>query len=177
QPGEVRVCTSCHGINSLDQAGNTPPENTPLALAELLSWWKGGGADLLGSVDIKAITRMGNAKTRKGLRSQGRFRIRLLGGNGISSNSPLVVRFTLDGRHCGESVGPLTLGSGLKRVLKRKAPRIRGKHPLTITVTSSGFQVGILHTILRGPGKGKDNLPLKRVEKICRALSKLSYDK
>ncbi len=40
QPGEVRVCTSCHGINDKDQAGQTAPTNQPQALLELLQYWK-----------------------------------------------------------------------------------------------------------------------------------------
>ena len=39
QPGEIRVCGSCHGVNRLDQAGDGPPENAPLALLELLQGW------------------------------------------------------------------------------------------------------------------------------------------
>jgi Hydrazine synthase alpha subunit middle domain len=41
QPGEVRVCASCHGLNSKDQAGQSEPTNKPAALAELLRFWKG----------------------------------------------------------------------------------------------------------------------------------------
>jgi mono/diheme cytochrome c family protein len=40
QPGEVRVCASCHGVNKKDQAGNPPPENPPEALRSLLRHWK-----------------------------------------------------------------------------------------------------------------------------------------
>lgn len=40
QPGEIRVCTSCHGLNSRDQAGQTTPANEPQALHELLQYWK-----------------------------------------------------------------------------------------------------------------------------------------
>jgi len=40
QPGEIRVCKSCHGLNNLDQAGNTDPENSPQALLTLLQGWK-----------------------------------------------------------------------------------------------------------------------------------------
>jgi hypothetical protein len=40
QPGEVRVCTSCHGLNDKDQAGNGEPQNEPKALLELLQKWK-----------------------------------------------------------------------------------------------------------------------------------------
>ena len=36
QPGEVRTCTTCHGLSSADQLGQPEPENPPQALAELL---------------------------------------------------------------------------------------------------------------------------------------------
>ncbi|WP_438482191.1 hypothetical protein [Oleiharenicola lentus] len=40
QSGEVRSCTSCHGVNTRDQANKTVPTNTPQALVELLATWK-----------------------------------------------------------------------------------------------------------------------------------------
>ena len=40
QPGEVRVCASCHGLNSKDQAGLGTPLNKPEALRELVRYWK-----------------------------------------------------------------------------------------------------------------------------------------
>lgn len=40
QPGEIRVCASCHGLSSLDQAGQTEPTNQPEALRQLLQFWK-----------------------------------------------------------------------------------------------------------------------------------------
>jgi hypothetical protein len=39
-PGEIRSCTSCHGINLSDQAQHPTPTNTPLALIKLLDYWK-----------------------------------------------------------------------------------------------------------------------------------------
>lgn len=39
QPGEVRVCTSCHGLSDKDQAGQLEPTNPPEALQTLLEWW------------------------------------------------------------------------------------------------------------------------------------------
>ena len=43
QPGEIRTCTSCHGINTKDQALNTTPQNKPEALRQLLQFFKAGG--------------------------------------------------------------------------------------------------------------------------------------
>ena len=41
-PGEVRTCAVCHGVNTVDQAGNLgAPQNKPLALRTLLQFWKG----------------------------------------------------------------------------------------------------------------------------------------
>ncbi|MBI3356854.1 MAG: hypothetical protein HY038_08805 [Nitrospirae bacterium] len=40
KPGEVRVCTSCHGNNDKDQAGQAAPTNQPQVLLELLQYWK-----------------------------------------------------------------------------------------------------------------------------------------
>jgi Hydrazine synthase alpha subunit middle domain len=40
QPGEVRVCTSCHGLSDKDQAGKFAPQNEPIALEGLLNLWK-----------------------------------------------------------------------------------------------------------------------------------------
>jgi hydrazine synthase alpha subunit-like protein len=40
QPGEVRVCASCHGVNTHDQLGQPPPQHSPEALRALLKIWK-----------------------------------------------------------------------------------------------------------------------------------------
>lgn len=40
QPGEIRTCASCHGLNSLNQAGKATPLNKPEALRDLLRHWK-----------------------------------------------------------------------------------------------------------------------------------------
>lgn len=43
QRGEIRVCASCHGINSADQIGKVAPINKPDALRELLAYLKQQG--------------------------------------------------------------------------------------------------------------------------------------
>lgn len=40
QSGEIRSCTSCHGVNRRDQANALAPTNPPEALLELLATWK-----------------------------------------------------------------------------------------------------------------------------------------
>lgn len=40
QPGEIRTCASCHGLNAKDQAGSGVPTNKPEALRQLLRYYK-----------------------------------------------------------------------------------------------------------------------------------------
>lgn len=40
QPGEVRVCSACHGVNTHDQIGQPAPTQSPEALRTLLRSWK-----------------------------------------------------------------------------------------------------------------------------------------
>jgi hypothetical protein len=40
QPGEIRTCGGCHGVNASNQAGGPGAVNTPQALISLLSYWK-----------------------------------------------------------------------------------------------------------------------------------------
>ena len=42
QAGEVRVCNSCHGVNTKDQIGQPVSQQAPEALRALLRAWKGG---------------------------------------------------------------------------------------------------------------------------------------
>jgi len=42
QAGEIRVCSSCHGVNTASQTGAPPPTNAPQALHALLREWKAG---------------------------------------------------------------------------------------------------------------------------------------
>jgi len=49
QPGEIRTCKNCHGINTADQTGaNGPPENKPQALRDLLQYWKAQNTPIVG---------------------------------------------------------------------------------------------------------------------------------
>lgn len=43
QPGEIRVCTSCHGVNDKAQDGNAQPQNSPRALKRLLEALEAAG--------------------------------------------------------------------------------------------------------------------------------------
>lgn len=62
QPGEIRTCKNCHGINTTDQTGiNGPPNNEPQALHDLLQYWKAQNTPVLtlrtnGNTNYLALT-------------------------------------------------------------------------------------------------------------------------
>lgn len=56
QPGEIRTCANCHGVNRLDQAGRPPATNPPEALRELLRHWKTNNVPLLGTAVVANTT-------------------------------------------------------------------------------------------------------------------------
>jgi hypothetical protein len=64
QPGEIRTCTSCHGINTTSQAGLPAPTNKPQALRDLLHYWK---------------EQTGYAKILSGAPTNGAFRLQISG--------------------------------------------------------------------------------------------------
>ena len=64
QSGEIRVCASCHGINTESQTGDPPPTNSPAALAELLAGWKSGPGVGVGPGGCSGDVVVSNARLR-----------------------------------------------------------------------------------------------------------------
>ena len=56
QPGEIRVCASCHGLSHTDQAGGGVPANDPQALLDLLNYWKAQNPPPASANGFYAIT-------------------------------------------------------------------------------------------------------------------------
>jgi hypothetical protein len=55
QAGEIRVCTSCHGLNSKDQSNSPVPTNPPEALREFLQYWKANLFVAAAVDDVSAV--------------------------------------------------------------------------------------------------------------------------
>ncbi len=117
QPGEIRVCTTCHGINTADHTGRAEPTNSPLALARLMAHWKnlpmptptpGSGITLSVAAVPRAI-------------SKARFTVTASGG---SRTQRYVLRTRINGLACkGNSKFRKT--SGQRRIVGR-FPRLPG---------------------------------------------------
>ena len=59
QPGEIRTCTSCHGVNTRDQANHPAPQNKPEALRSLLK-------SLKATVNLSASSAVGSTLPQSG---------------------------------------------------------------------------------------------------------------
>jgi hypothetical protein len=49
QPGEIRTCDGCHGVNTSNQAGAPLSTQSPQALRLLLARWKALNGDIFKS--------------------------------------------------------------------------------------------------------------------------------
>lgn len=56
QPGEIRACSSCHGVNANDQAGGPAATNVPAALTELMNYWKTNNGNSPSPTPTKTVT-------------------------------------------------------------------------------------------------------------------------
>jgi hypothetical protein len=54
QPGEIRTCANCHGVNRADQIGRPAATNPPEALRDLLRHWKANNIPVVASETISA---------------------------------------------------------------------------------------------------------------------------
>lgn len=129
QPGEIRVCTSCHGVNTVDHLNQPPPENAPLALARLLANFK--NLPLPTPVPPANGTYKISVKGQPVLASGKKFKIMVQGGQ---SNDQLSLRASVRKTDCQETYS-LSQGS-IKREIKGKLPS--GISKLTFSVTALG---------------------------------------
>jgi hypothetical protein len=98
QPGEIRTCTSCHGVNTRDQANHPAPTNKPEALRSLLQGLK-------ATVNLSASSATGSA-----LPEPGRITLNLSAQPSTSYRleaSPDLRNWTTVGRYTTDASGRL----------------------------------------------------------------------
>ncbi|MCC6952736.1 MAG: hypothetical protein IT290_01320 [Deltaproteobacteria bacterium] len=123
QPGEIRVCASCHGVNTADHLGNPAPTNPPQALANLLAHWKNlpipnPTPDPPGSGYSLSVT--GASK------SGARFQIAATGQSG----DVLKLKASVNGKSCS-----MTKTFSASKTLRGKFPKVsRGRIGFTLHV-------------------------------------------
>lgn len=115
QPGEIRVCASCHGINTADHLGDPAPNNPPEALGRLLARWKG-----IPYIAPPAEPRSG-LWVRGPRRARARFVVQGLVAPG---EGPTRLAFSVQGRRCGGTY-PFA-GSPSGRTISGRYPALSG---------------------------------------------------
>jgi hypothetical protein len=67
QPGEIRVCTNCHGVNTTDVFGGPIPQNEPAALRALAEWWVApeAGTVASGACALTALAAYAAVRSRR----------------------------------------------------------------------------------------------------------------
>jgi len=139
QPGEVRVCASCHGVNTTDHLAGPAPTNKPLALANLLAHWKGlpsisptptpggGGGD--GEYEV---TLSKSAVAKKGI---------VIDVTAPASSSGLTLQFSIGKLVCSDRYA-VQIGSEGGARLRTKVPNISGKKLKAELLASTGAVLG-----------------------------------
>lgn len=150
QPGEIRVCTSCHGVNTADHLGNPAPTNSPLALRRLIEHWKGLPASPSptpkpGAGGRYSLTLSAGASPKP----RSTFVITATGGTSDS----LSLRASINGTRC-ETAKSFT-ATGNSRIMRGRFPRVSaGRVKFTLAVSGKkGAQASTRVTLTRARSK------------------------
>lgn len=167
QPGEIRVCTSCHGVNSKDQSGANVPTNEPQALSALLEHWQGIPHETKSyKIAVAQGNKKGKAKGNK-IYSGKSFTLKIT-GNTAAASSQVAIGLKINGHDCG-SLGTVNLSSKSKFSKSRKAPVNGSKVKLEFSVKYLGLSQASKNVALL-PKVGKKK---KSEAKLCTSFSKL----
>lgn len=137
QPGEIRICASCHGVNSRDQSGSSEPLNEPEALRRLLEHWQDTPHEdpQMGLT----VTAFGSGKKNsRAARSNGRLRIAVTGENSRAAAKSVILRLRAGKTDCGEAARFTTDSSGNYRMTTKKLPGPARKSALSFSLTYLG---------------------------------------
>lgn len=96
QPGEIRTCTSCHGVNTRDQANQPGPTNKPEALRTLLQGWKAATGLGTSNAALSSIPPIARLTLRLQAQPATAYRVQ---------SSPDLVNWTTVGTNTTDAVG------------------------------------------------------------------------
>lgn len=161
QPGEIRVCASCHGLNKNDHLGNTEPTNPPEALRSLLEAWS-GSAPSAPTFDLS---------TRARVRAGAKVRLDI-SGNERAANRSVQIAARVGRKNCGILATVTTDDSSAGR-LSVKTPRTSRRSKIRFALAYQDSerdhaQVTLLPAAVRD---SQSTAPLSP-KRMCRALKK-----
>ncbi|MCB0354143.1 MAG: hypothetical protein KDD64_11480 [Bdellovibrionales bacterium] len=171
QPGEVRVCATCHGLTAGDQFGRSVPTNRPDALRALLRWWKSSDrGESQTTLRLSGQTRSNRAFKSGKLFGGGRIRLQFLPGSSLSGED-LILRAVKGNDRCDfYSMNPWNAGSIEKR---GKLARVSGKGEIQFLAILDGQIVAETDGRLRGKRGRKRSRARSRFSALCSSLKRL----
>jgi hypothetical protein len=194
QPGEVRVCGSCHGVNTEDQARKTAPENKPQALRDMLRFIKNlppvAPTPTATPTDTPTDEPSPESPTFKltvqGLTSRNRnsettltpgraYAIQAQRLNQVTLIQPPTLKLLVEGKACSSPLRDISIPQSGKQIIKGKAPNVRRDTKLTFQLTYAGsVKTSKKMTLLnseRNASRRRAVLSSKELIQICRSFS------
>ncbi|WKZ57924.1 MAG: hypothetical protein QY326_04455 [Bdellovibrionota bacterium] len=165
QPGEIRVCASCHGINSKDHQGNSGPQNEPDALRALLQQWRDGPQGGDDDLTLSVRTAKGGARSAT---SRQKLRLRVE-SSAQNEGVQFSIQATVGKTDCGELFAAETESSGTYTRAFR-APKVSKRMPIRFSVVVSGEEESSARVTVRPNGSV---LPRRSPAAVCAQLQKL----
>ncbi len=162
QKGEIRVCASCHGINTIDQTGKSEPQNSPEALRQLLRWFSDtGGVSAEGPDNQNPGPQAGQpyydlllssltGSSIKPATKKQTLLLNLAGVNAESNNRNIQLRLKVGNRNCKKPLGSVSIdgnGFGWRQVT---FPRFPGNRRVTLKSYHAGTPAGSLSIQMKG---------------------------
>ena len=164
QPGEIRVCGSCHGVNSIDQKGADAPTNQPEALRQLLDYWKGiPRQDPVMSLELAPLPK--NKSTA--LIGGSKLSVIIKGGNSRAAQRAVVLSLSLGKQNCGTIAEFTTDADGDYQLRSKKLPLLSKKAQLSFSIATSGAELDKKSIVLSAVRGGK-----VRSTGVCGAIKK-----
>jgi len=161
QPGEIRVCTSCHGINSHDQAGQTAPTNSPQSLLDLLEFWN------KTPHDGARFSFKGHLSTK----SDRKIKLKVIGQNQQAIEKSLSLSLSIKHYSCGTIKEFSTNSDGMYKLSKRLPISALGTK-LKFILRYLGSTIGTRKINARRSAKKSKKSP----KKICRQIKRSFQD-
>lgn len=174
QPGEIRLCTSCHGLNTNDQAGHTTPANKPKALRELLSHWRNLPLPTDPTYTLLVYPTNRGQSVRK-VRSGRGITVSVSGTSANAGEKELDLALSVGNTSCTQSTQSFTTNSDGGYALSGTVPRVRGSYSLSMYLRYQGERVAEHSVTVVGASRktrSKRNRS-REIRRICAALSNL----
>lgn len=184
-PGEIRVCASCHGVNSRDQLGQGVPTNKPEALRQLLALFRTLPPDQTPedpipenpvpeepSFSIKVSSVMKKNKVISDLLiQQQKGQIIIEGANSAAANKNISLLLNIDNTACSAPIKTLTSDINGNIKITGKVPTTKKTLALNFSVLYNNQVLVTKNVSLVYSKKKQAMLKAKDLKKICSAFS------